>query len=279
MHKLRNVFFSLCTVLFFYPNLLYSQTLCCEQPACKAAAQKLLADYVWLFPILGSYPEDPGMVGNILDSVRRYFPEQYQKIGQLVLRNAAMEDQEGFKDCFDAVQRESNLESQEDILYWRGYLRTYFIKSKGLRSPEFARGPGLHLYVHQGVIGAGNPAEAYAFTANGFLSYTFTRKGQPTGGRWRAMIGPAFYYSNRTAFLLANPRVEYRLSDIGSELLHIGCIKLIGEAQVNDTRLFAGGGIGAEIACFHLQAGALYETRQEVLQLQIGIGYQKIFRK
>lgn len=161
------------------------------------------------------------------------------------------------------------------LALWAAYLFKRFSYSQFV-SPEFRQGFGIHLDVNQGVADLGKDSEAYSFTGRVLLAYTF--KGKSTdnihsGGRVRLLGGVSTFYAESRFDWYANPRLEFRLLDIGG-LTSFGNVKAIVDANIGDTWII-GGGLGLELAqCAGLQVMYARQGAGRSSHLQIGVFYR-----
>jgi len=142
---------------------------------------------------------------------------------------------------------------------------------------SFRKGFGILVHTGIGASSLFTSSERFASLSGLLLSYTFTPKGQNTGGYVRAMIGPGLYYSATKTYVLVHPRFELRIKDLGSDLASIGCLKLIVQGGFQKNIQLGGLGIGAEISRFHLQLTENYLFNESALVLQFGLGYSFAF--
>jgi hypothetical protein len=267
------LFLAICS----YPRLSFAQTACCDNPACRDSARQVVTSLGKATDFLGVYPSgqpvDDERKKQFIDSLKNNEPARYNAIRQA----AKQFDEWGSID----VSRRDCLTSQFENLSpdqrkWVSYFITALFSS-GFRSPEFRKGFGI--LVHSG-IGASSlftNSERFASLSGLLLSYTFTPKGQNTGGHVRVMIGPGLYYSATKTYLLVHPRFEFRIKDLGSDLASIGCLKLIVQGGFQKNIQLGGLGIGAEISRFHLQLTENYLFNESALVLQFGLGYSFVF--
>lgn len=250
-------------------NLTAQPVPCCQDPACTQQAADYAGKFTREVKLLGKYSDDDQLRQHMLDSVRRENAAGYKKLMQHVstIHDWSVEDNSRL-DCMLEKMPADNM----DPTYWLSYLLGTQYAST-FKSPEFVKGPGIFIHLNQGALNLFAQQEGYALTGGALLSYTFTKKGEGAGGRIRAMIGPSIFYSGQTVKLLVNPRLEWRLFDIGGELTSIGCVKLITEANLNDNLQMAGMGLGADISKFALQLSGGYEFSNKDYLVLLGIGY------
>ncbi|MBX7110026.1 MAG: hypothetical protein K1X61_15355 [Chitinophagales bacterium] len=274
--KLVFHFFLFIIVLLFTADPLTAQnTACCQDPACTQLAATYADKFITEVKMMGKYSDDDQVRQRAMDSVSHANAAGYKKMMQQVsaIHDWSADDNSRL-DCMLEKMPADNI----DATYWLSYLMgTRYASS--FKSPEFVRGFGIFIHVNQGAINLFGKEEGYALTGGALLSYTFTKKGEEAGGSVRAMIGPSVFYSGQTVNLLVNPRMEWRLFDIGGELTSIGCVKLITEANLNDNLQIAGIGLGADISKFALQLNGGYEFSNDDFLLLLGIGYHIPVRK
>ena len=270
-------------VLLALTGMLYSLQLqaqnCCDDPACHDKAKQFAADIGRAVDFLGPYPPDQPVdfkgKKHFLDSLKVYKPAKY-----VAIKLAAKHINDwSSKDVSRRVCLSREYQTlSEDQQFWANYFITDLYSSR-FRSPEFRKGAGLLL--HSG-IGASSPfksTELFASLTGLLLSYTFTPKGQTTGGRIRVLLGPGLYYSATNIYWLVHPRVEFRLVDLGNELTNIGCLKLIAQGGFQKDIQLAGLGVAAEISRFHIQLTGNYIFDPSAFVLQTGLGYSFAFNK
>ncbi|HEY9048606.1 MAG TPA: hypothetical protein VIN08_22020 [Ohtaekwangia sp.] len=255
----------------------YAQTACCDRAGCR---EEIDGYIVSLKQLLNDFETLPASIDDrkaSLERYRRLHREGYTQIRTIIhkLQKASGSDRT-LLDCFS--QRFIDVApdpDDENSASWYAYLTTVFL-SNDFTSPEFAKGAGLHFDINQGVADVGKSTEAYSFAGRLLLSYTFGKRGRASGGRWRVMAGPSIYYQDTKAYLLANPRVEFRLKDIGNKLTSIGNLKLIADGNIGDLYI-VGGGVGLELYKFGAQL--LYQRQSEVRSSQLLIGLFYRFQK
>ena len=262
-----------------YPRLSFAQTACCDNPACRDSARQVVTSLGKATDFLGVYPSgqpvDDERKKQFIDSLKNNEPTRYNAIRQA----AKQFDEWGSIE----VSRRDCLTSQFENLSadqrkWVSYFITALFSS-GFRSPEFRKGFGILVHTGIGASSLFTSSERFASLSGLLLSYTFTPKGQNTGGYVRAMIGPGLYYSATKTYLLVHPRFEFRIKDLGSDLASIGCLKLIVQGGFQKDIQLGGLGIGAEISRFHLQLTENYLFNESALVLQFGLGYSLAFNK
>ena len=252
-------------------------TPCCDDPPCREAAKKRVTSVgnatLFLGPFRSGYPVDFAGKKRFLDSLKGSRPLEYD-----VLRSAIKElNQWSRKEpsrviCLSRAYQDLT----EDQLYWLSYFRTSFYASS-FRSPEFRKGFGSLFHAGTGASALFKSAERFASVGGLLLSYTFATDGQASGGRFRVLIGPGWYYSAARTFWLVHPRLEYRLSDIGNEMTSIGCLKLVAQGGFQRQRQLAGAGLAIELSRFHIQLTHNYVFDESVFVLQAGLGYSITF--
>jgi len=267
------LFLAICS----YPWLSFAQTVCCDNPACRDSARQVVTSLGKATDFLGVYPSgqpvDDERKKQFIDSLKNNEPARYNAIRQA----AKQFDEWGSID----VSRRDCLTSQfqnlsADQRKWVSYFITALFSS-GFRSPEFRKGFGILVHTGIGASSLFTSSERFASLSGVLLSYTFTPKGQNTGGHVRVMIGPGLYYSATKTYLLVHPRFEFRIKDLGSDLASIGCLKLIAQGGFQKDIQLGGLGIGAEISRFHLQLTENYLFNESALVLQFGLGYSFVF--
>jgi hypothetical protein len=271
------LFLTIC----IYPQLLFAQIACCDDPACHDKAKQVATAIGKSVEFLGVYPGDAQLPLNdegkkrYLDSLKKNNPSNYNTIKKAARQlNDWKSEDPSQKVCLNGELAKLTL----DQLKWVNYFTTAFFSS-GFRSPEFRKGFGLLVHTGIGASSLFTSSERFASLSGLLVSYTFTPKGQNTGGLVRAMIGPGLYYSATKTYLLVHPRFEFRIKDLGSDLASIGCLKLIAQGGFQKDIQLAGLGIGAEISRFHVQLTENYLFNDSALVLQIGLGYSFVFNK
>ena len=83
------------------------------------------------------------------------------------------------------------------------------------------------------------------------------------------MGGISTYYYETEFNFFANPRVEYRVRDIGNKLTTFGNLKVIIDGNFGETWI-AGAGIGVELHNFGVQV--LYQRQGEVKSSHLLVG-------
>jgi len=269
------LFLAICS----YPRLSFGQTACCDNPACRDSARQVVTSLGKATDFLGVYPSgqpvDDERKKQFIDSLKNNEPARYNTIRQA----AKQFDEWGSIN----VSRRDCLTSQFENLSpdqrkWVSYFITALFSS-GFRSPEFRKGFGILVHTGIGASSLFTSSERFASLSGLLLSYTFTPKGQNTGGHVRVMIGPGLYYSATKTYLLVHPRFEFRIKDLGSDLASIGCLKLIAQGGFQKDIQLGGLGIGAEISRFHLQLTENYLFNESALVSQFGLGYSFAFNK
>ena len=245
---------------------------CMGQPDCVEKT----GDYIIrLKGALASFIPDPGNDNErdqFLETLKHSNPQQYQRIGRLSKEaNLQMRQDSLWLSCFQQEFLNINPSSEdENIIRWSAHLFKRFIEFEFL-SPEFERGIGIHLDANQGAADLGRDSEAYSFAARISMAYTFSK--DASGGRLRILGGVSTYYFDSRFLWFINPRVEYRIVDIGNELTSLGSIKAIADANFGKTWI-AGVGVGLELHDFGIQL--LYERQGEIKSshLLVGIFYR-----
>lgn len=253
-------------IFFIVSNTLSAQNSCCEMQDCKDKAEKLAREITISVAYLGKDPNNYQQRDKILDSFRIVDEYRYLKIVELIknidkFNNGTL----GGLSCINEFIDE------EDVLDWMTHFFLKYENVKGL-SPEFCKGFGLHFDLNTGVGDLFRASESFSSSSRLLLSYTFSKKA--CGGRVRVLLGPSFYYQGREAFLLINPRTEIRLLDIGNDLLSIGNLKLIGQANFNNKILITGLGVSIELDNFGAQVMGEYQTGKLNYSIQTGIFYR-----
>jgi hypothetical protein len=272
------LFFAIC----IYPQLLFAQTACCDDPACHDKAKQLVVAMGKATDFLGAFQPTPPMDVNgkkqFLDSLKKNEPSKYDAIRKAMNEyHDFINKDESQKDCVQTqIGDPANLSDDESR--WVGYFITSFFSS-GFRSPEFRKGFGILIHTGIGASSLFTSSERFASLSGLLLSYTFTPKGQNTGGHIRILLGPGLYYSATKTYLLVHPRIEFRIKDLGSELASIGCLKLVAQGGFQKDIQLAGLGMGIEISSFHVQVTENYLFNDSALVLQFGLGYSFAFNK
>jgi len=267
------LFLAIC----IYPRLSFAQTACCDNPACRDSASRLLKAFGLSTDFLGPYstanhPTSKNEKKQFLDSLKTAQPSNYNAIKEAAKQIVDWQSVNvNRRKCMVLLESDDNVITKEQS-DWKGYFMAAFITS-GFQSPEFRKGFGILIHSGIGASSLFTSSERFASLSGLLLSYTFTPKGQNSGGHIRAMIGPGLYYSATKTYLLIHPRFEFRIKDLGSDLAGIGCLKLIAQGGFQKDIQLAGLGFGAEVSNFHLQLTENYLFNESALVLQFGIGY------
>jgi hypothetical protein len=280
MKKHLSKFLLLSLICVYYSCPAQAQTTeCCANPACKSRAGELATALGNSVKFLGTYPPDQPMdlVGKskFIESLKVNKPKNYDQIVKTVKNIHAWIPHD---DSRAVCLRHAYDGLTMDQLKWVGYFLTS-LYSSSFHSPEFAKGFGLHFHTGLGVKSLFSSTEQFVSTNGILLSYTFTPKGEVTGGHLRLLIGPSIYYSQTKAYVMINPRVEFRISDLGNELTNIGCIKLIAQGSFQTKVQLAGLGLAAEISRFNVELTGDYNFSQHALVFQTGLMYSVFFKK
>ncbi|HEY3405622.1 MAG TPA: hypothetical protein VGK59_19700 [Ohtaekwangia sp.] len=210
-------------------------------------------------------------------SLKKINPDVYRQAVKIVQEGeASRKKDDAWLPCFQ--QEFFNIDpsaADTDISLWMAHIAKSVIELD-FTSPEFRKGFGVHLDINQGVADLGQKTEAYSFSTRALLAYTFGKDGKSSGGRWRTLTGVSMYYQNTDFLWLINPRIEYRLLDIGVDLTNIGNLKLIADANFGDTWI-AGGGFGLELSSFGMQM--LYQRQGEDHSSHVLLGVFYRFQK
>ncbi|WP_333820637.1 hypothetical protein [Ohtaekwangia sp.] len=256
---------------------MHAQEPCCNRADCKAAIDAYIISLKRLLNDFGTLPSGIDERKAALENYKTQYRVGYAQLRAIILKIQKISaGDRTWLDCFSQrfIEVDPSV-ADEDCISWYAYLSTVLLPSE-FTSPEFAKGFGVHLDLSQGVADPGKSTEAYALAGRVLLSYTFCKHGHASGGRWRVMAGPSIYYQDTKAYLLANPRVEFRLKDIGNKLASIGNIKLIADGNIGDVYI-VGGGVGLELYKFGVQV--LYQRQSEVRSAQLLTGLFYRFQK
>ena len=224
---------------------------------------------------VASFIPDPGNDrerDQYIEALRRTNPDGYQSIERLSKEaNLQMQRDSLWLSCFQLEFLNINPSPQdENIILWSSHLFKRFAEHEFI-SPEFERGFGIHFDASQGAADLGQDSEAYSFAARILMAYTFSK--DKSGGRLRILGGVSTYYFDNRFLWFINPRVEYRIIDIGNELTSFGSIKAIADANFGKTWI-GGIGVGLELHNFGVQL--IYQRQGEIKssQLLVGIFYR-----
>ena len=271
-NNLKSIRILVLTKIFFSIVFIGISVQCIGQPDCVEKT----GDYIMrLKGALASFIPDPGNDkerDQYLETLRHRNPLGYQLIERLSKEaNLQMQRDSLWLSCFQQEFLNVNPSSEdENIIRWSAHLFKRFSKLE-LVSPEFEKGFGIHLDVNQGAADLGQDSEAYSFAARILMAYTFSK--DTSGGRLRILGGVSTYYFDSRFSWFVNPRLEYRIIDIGNELTSLGSIKAIADANFGKTWI-AGVGVGLELHDFGIQV--LYERQGEIKSshLLVGIFYR-----
>jgi len=247
--------------MLFVSMASYGQADCCQSPDCKSNVILRINSIKSLLAPLGKFPHDVADQDTKWYAFKKANKDFYKKIKHFMDEEARIEaNDRTWGSCFSSLFNTTNvLGTESDILNWKGYLREQSTKGN-FNSPEFHKGGGVHFDINQGVADVGKTSESYSFAARVLLSFTLPKKGKESGGHWRIMIGPSYYHTNVNSMILLNPRIEYRLLDIGNDLTSVGNLKLIADTNFGE-RSIVGGGIGLEL--YHFGAQILFQGQNE----------------
>jgi hypothetical protein len=254
-------------------NYTFSQTQnCCNEAACKETAQKLAQEAAIVMAPLGSDPNDEELRRNKVENLQKNSPAAYAKIvhHKKSIKKWAANDGDKINCLMSFI---TNME----VLDWLIYLALEDSQIHYL-SPEFCRGWALQADINQGAVDLFTSSEGFSSSARLLLAYTLSTK-NTCGGRIRLLLGPSLYYQDRKTLLLLNPRVEIRLFDLANELISIGNIKLITQANVNREHLIGGIGIGAELYNVGIQLLGELQQGENRYSIQTGIFYRFNFAR
>jgi hypothetical protein len=250
---------------------------CCGRPACM---QEVDSYVVTLKRILNDFIPIPATKEErimFLDAFAHQEPANYATLRKLVfdLDKVRTKDSTWLL-CFATRLLLVNAgPSDENILRWFDFLTRQLLPSD-FTSPEFKKGFGLHFDVNQGVADVGKSSQSYSFSMRVLAAYTFTKKGKATGGKWRILARPSWYYQDNRGYLLVNPRVEYRFKDLGNKLVSIGNIKLIADANFGDINIY---GVGAALELYFFGAQVLYQRQDKIKSNHLLLGLFYRFQK
>jgi hypothetical protein len=224
---------------------------------------------------ISKLPADPGTDverDQYLDSVRLNNPEFYNRIARLSMEaQTNIKRDDSWLPCFQQEFLNVNPTAQDEtIIRWSAHLFKRLL-TFDFRSPEFEKGVGIHLDASQGAADLGRQSEAYSFAARVLLAYTFSN--EVAGGRVRILGGVSTYYFERRFLWFANPRLEYRIVDLGNDLATLGNLKAILDANFGKTWI-AGAGVGLELHNFGVQLMYQRQGRQKSSQILVGLFYR-----
>lgn len=264
--KLKANIFILLLIFFFQFHVLHAQENCCNDEGCKANAKALSGEILSSFSSLGKDPNNFELREKILDSFKVSNHNQYAEFVRLVKKLEKFNRENSFGlNCINEFI------NNEDVLDWLTHFFLKYENVKGL-SPEFCKGFGLHFDLNTGVADLFNNGESFSSSVRLLLSYTIAKNN--CGGKVRLMLGPSVYYQDQRLLFLINPRAEFRLLDIGTDLISIGNIKLITQANFNRSKLITGLGVGAELYNFGAQLLGEYQMGKQNYSIQTGIFYR-----
>ncbi|HYG37995.1 MAG TPA: hypothetical protein VD908_05220 [Cytophagales bacterium] len=264
--KLKANIFILLLFFFFQLPMVLAQENCCNEEACKTNAKELSEEVSASFALLGNDPNNFELREKILDSFKVSDHNQYAEFVRLVKKVEKFNQENPFGlNCINGFI------DNEDVLDWLTHFFLKYENVKGL-SPEFCKGFGLHFDLNTGVADLFNNTESFSSSTRLLLSYTISKNN--CGGKVRLMLGPSVYYQDQKLLFLINPRAEFRLRDIGTDLISIGNIKLITQANFNSSKLITGLGVGAELYNFGAQLLGEYQTGKQNYSIQTGIFYR-----
>ncbi len=240
------------------------------QTACKSKVEGYI---LRLKGALQNFIPDPGSDAardQYLQSLRQINPGLYDKVRRLSLEaKEKMDEDASWLACFQ--QEFLNIQpsdKDENMILWSSHLFKRFVTMDYI-SPEFERGIGVHVDINQGAADLGKSTEAYSFAGRLLLSYTFSKERTGTGGTVRLMGGISTYYYDSEFNFFANPRVEYRIKDLGNKLTTFGNLKVIIDGNFGETWI-AGAGIGVELHNFGVQV--LYQRQGKVKNSHLLVG-------
>ena len=244
------------------------------QESCKPKVE----DYILRFKTaLQNFIDDPGSDAardQYLQSLRQINPGLYDKIERLSLEAKNNMDRDAsWLACFQQeFLNVHTTDNDENIILWSAHLFKRFVTLEYI-SPEFERGVGVHVDASQGAADLGKSTEAYSFAGRVLISYTFSKERTATGGNFRILGGISTYYYENEFLFFANPRVEYRISDIGNKLTTLGNLKAIVDGNFGDTWI-VGGGIGVELHNFGVQVLYQRQGDDKNSHLLVGLFYR-----
>lgn len=272
---MRNVFNSigLQVVKVFFSTILIGISFQSRgQLDCPAKTRNYI---IQLKTSLKDFIPDPGNDeerDQYLQMLRQKSPEKYDEVERLSIKaNREMQRDTLWQLCFQQEFLNVNPTLQdENIIRWSAHLFKRFIRFE-LLSPEFEKGFGIHIGASQGAADLGLDSEAYSFSARALMAYTFSRNA--SAGRIRALAGVSTYYFDNKFFWFANPRIEYRIIDIGNELTTFGNVKALVDANFGKTWI-AGLGVAVELHNFGVEL--MYQRQGEIKKshLLVGIFYR-----
>jgi hypothetical protein len=238
----------------------------------QSECRSKVGEYITRFKAaLQNFIPDPGTDedrNRYLESLRQTNVQLYNSVEQLSLEAKTNSERDTlWLPCFQ--QEFLNIDPgpmDGNIILWSAHLFKRFT-AFDFESPEFERGIGIHVDANQGAADLGRDSEAYSFAARILLAYTFSKS--VSGGRFRILGGVSTYYFDKDFLWFVNPRVEYRIRDIGNELTSFGNIKAILDANFGETWI-AGAGIGVELHKFGVQL--MYQRQGETKKSHILVG-------
>lgn len=255
--------------------VLAQDSICCSDPICSAKVKQLITNLEKETRLLGSCPEDFKARKEILDKLKIDKPASFDNLKKAVsqLHNWYINDISR-RICVTRHYAEMT----DDALNWFEFIMSlYYIAD--FRSPEFAKGFGFHANAAMGSIDAFKTSERYVLTGGVLISYTFTPKGRVTGGHTRLMLGPSIFYSRQDISLMANPRIEFRLKDIGNEMTSLGCFKFIAQGNIGRKMMLAGIGGSIELSRFAIDITLDNDFKNKDFYLKIGMMYSTFFKR
>jgi len=281
MKKHFPFFLFLLMACFYSVTSLHAQE-CCDKPECKTKAHELataIGNAVnFLAPYPANQPVDEDSKKQFIEALKKDKPAEYNAI-LIAAKNINAWSSAGTQD--EQISKSSCLSREyqklgPDPSDWVQYFLNSF-NSSSFRSPEFAKGFNVHFYSGTGVRRPFAHTEGFISVSRLLFSYTFVKGKNDAGGHVRVMIGPALYYSRQKAYLMINPRAEFRINDIGNDLVSIGCYKLIVQGNFQKHIQMVGIGIGAELSKFNVEFTPDYDFKSHSMLLQISLGYTFLF--
>lgn len=239
---MRCVFLFLLVVLMHAHLVADAQAECCSDPVCRARSQSLAAASIQFLELAGNGSADATENGRALEKLFQNDPVRYSRFRSLIYEIIKFTDEDSHDRCFQTFL---SSEQYVNIHRWMAYFND-LRNPTSFPSPEFCEGFRTRLEIGQGAAGFLASDMAYLGTIKGLLSYTFGKK-RSCGNRLRALVGPAFFLRDRTAYSTLDTRLAYRISDImiKNPPVFLGNLNLFGEYVTNFQR-FSYAGIGAE---------------------------------
>jgi hypothetical protein len=264
--------YRIANIIYFVIALLLVCVPASGQPDCTTKTGNYIKR---LKDALQNFIDDPGNDterDEYLESLRQNNLKAFNLVKSLSIEAIVNMQQDSlWLQCFQQeFLNVSPTEKDENIIRWSAHLFKRFVAFDFI-SPEFEPGFGIHIDANQGAADLGQQSEAYSFAARILMAYTFTT--ERTGGRFRILGGVSTYYFDSKFSWFVNPRLEYRVRDIGNDLTTFGNWKAIVDANFGKTWI-AGAGIGLELHSFGAQL--IYQRQGDIKDshLLVGVFYR-----